>query len=1367
VRLEITAVAGTSTPLFPPTELSIALPTPDGGLGAGSGPEDPGSGAAVSGRAVAQALAGRWPGCSFTISGLPVDGLRVGQAPLIDGAVVRVQAAGAAPPVSPPARAARLPVPAAPAMLAVRSGPGAGATFPLHRGTYRLGRGRCEISIADPTLSRHHGTLTVGECAMTLSAARESSGFDVLRQWRDNPTAGAAPLRGTAAIVAGDVIRCGMTTFAILLGPAAPDTGPGRGAMAPAGLLDPSVLEPLPVAAEVQTGRGRWAMLAAGLLPLVVGIVFAWLTGSWMFLAFAAMGAVTVLVPLLGGSKRRRAFSAAVTVGVARDAARRIAAFPGADELLAEVDAPSPPRPGGGLAVRVGTAVQPAGVVMAPAVPGFCAPPVMGLPVALLLGVGGTTVSGTAGGLRSLLNFVLMQLDAAGVPVVVLGPVPDLPLCARFLPRTTLTGTVSGAMAVIDALCPSEPCKSEQGNPAGEGTPGSTRMARSPEPWANCVLVTVAALPQQFVSARAGLCCLHFAADLHDARASVVLRPRGNEVAGFMGTLEFVPDGVTDLLFDRYARARARCRTSVTGPAPYAPCSVPDPETSTRRLVVRRWIAAANRPLGPVPIGTSGTGTEFFDFSHDGPHLLVGGTTGSGKSEFLRTLVGSLAAAHSPADLEFVLIDFKGGAGLGPLQKLPHTTSLVTDLHGYSMARTLASLRAEIHRRELALGRAEAADCEQFRAGIPVSGVLDGSEMALLLVVVDEFRVLVDKFPDAMAELMRIAAVGRSLGIHLVMATQRPQGAVNADIRANVTSAVCLRVQTTFDSQDVIGSGVAATISVDTPGRAFISRAGARPTQFQSATLRLPGQARREPPRADLVAERLAHPATGGVPTRESSRSSADATGEMADSDVAEVAGKLTAAWRSATGHAARAVVAPELPSEVVLSPAAVASPSTERASYGMSPGAVALGLLDVPEQQVLRTFGWHPEVQSHIACVGPRTGSSAAVALIAGQLAAANFVNEGHRYLYLLDGDGALEPLSSSPWVGSRVTPHRLRTAAHLLARLEETAGSSSASIVVCVSDWGRWVAALRSSPWPWAEDLMDALVRHSRPNLSVVLGGERELLTAPFMAAVPNRLFLPCGATSESRLVWPRIPEFPALPGRAALFGPMNSAASGGPDDIPHIAQLGTVTGATAGEHAVAASSTTPPLKVLDLPENLPLKQLAAAAKRSGTTPGLPLTLVLGLGGDGGDLVTLAVQPGTVVPVLGGPGSGKSTFLSAVHALNATDRDCDAGILWVDDATSLGSGEVLEIGRALAAGTVVLATAPNHLPALSRLPLEWGLRSAEQGILLRPRRAQEGELFGVRLDTTGAEPAGRAVLVDRGRCQWFQFPTRAEDAD
>ena len=220
------------------------------------------------------------------------------------------------------------------------------------------------------------------------------------------------------------------------------------------------------------------------------------------------------------------------------------------------------------------------------------------------------------------------------------------------------------------------------------------------------------------------------------------------------------------------------------------------------------------------------------DLKADGPHFLVAGTTGSGKSEFLRTLAAGLAASHPPDRVNLLFIDFKGGSGLGPLTGLPHCVGMLTDLGAAQVERTLVSLRAEVRRREELLARANAPDLAAYE-----SSPAAGPPVPYLVIVVDEFRILVDEAPGALSELMRIAAIGRSLGIHLIMATQRPQGALNADIRANVTTCIALRVQSGPESFDIMGSGLAAAIPIARPGRAFLIRGAQAPEEFQTATL--------------------------------------------------------------------------------------------------------------------------------------------------------------------------------------------------------------------------------------------------------------------------------------------------------------------------------------------------------------------------------------------------------------------------------------------------------------------------------------------------------------------------------------------------
>ena len=229
----------------------------------------------------------------------------------------------------------------------------------------------------------------------------------------------------------------------------------------------------------------------------------------------------------------------------------------------------------------------------------------------------------------------------------------------------------------------------------------------------------------------------------------------------------------------------------------------------------------SRRDLSCVPAVTS-DGPVTIDLVSDGPHALVAGTTGSGKSELLVSWMLALAAAHAPERLAILLVDFKGGAAFAPLRDLPHVVGTVTDLDGDRAERALVSLRAELRRRERAL-----AD-----AGVRA---IDETELERLVVVIDEFAALLDTHPDLHALLADLAARGRSLGIHLVVCTQRPSGVVRDAVLANIDLRICLRVNNETDSRAVVDTPAAARIAPSSPGRALVRRAGGEPVLAQFA----------------------------------------------------------------------------------------------------------------------------------------------------------------------------------------------------------------------------------------------------------------------------------------------------------------------------------------------------------------------------------------------------------------------------------------------------------------------------------------------------------------------------------------------------
>ena len=231
-----------------------------------------------------------------------------------------------------------------------------------------------------------------------------------------------------------------------------------------------------------------------------------------------------------------------------------------------------------------------------------------------------------------------------------------------------------------------------------------------------------------------------------------------------------------------------------------------------------------------APIGVTESGLLEIDLVRDGPHGLLAGTTGAGKSELLRTLVASLAALRRSRTPQFRAHRLQRRQRLRRLCQSPPRDGLVTDLDAHLGKRALTCLEAELEYRE---HRLRAVGSVRYSC-VPRPGQLD-EPLPRLFIVIDEFAAMAKDMPEFMDALVDIAARGRSLGVHLLLATQRPAGVIKDNIRANTNLRMALRVQDTSDSKDVLGDAASAALPRSKPGRGYVRFGPSELVGFQTA----------------------------------------------------------------------------------------------------------------------------------------------------------------------------------------------------------------------------------------------------------------------------------------------------------------------------------------------------------------------------------------------------------------------------------------------------------------------------------------------------------------------------------------------------
>lgn len=222
-----------------------------------------------------------------------------------------------------------------------------------------------------------------------------------------------------------------------------------------------------------------------------------------------------------------------------------------------------------------------------------------------------------------------------------------------------------------------------------------------------------------------------------------------------------------------------------------------------------------------APIGVNSRGELVYLDIHEkahGPHGLVAGTTGSGKSEFLQSYIAAMSLRYSPDEVAFLIIDFKGGGMASQLKELPHLVGTITNIDGAEIKRSLKSIKAELEKRQKLFDQAKVNHIDKYIRKYKEHQL--SIALPHLVMIVDEFAELKAAQPDFMNELISAARIGRSLGIHLILATQKPAGQVNEQIWSNSRFRLCFKVQTKEDSNEMLRSPLAAEIRE--PGRGYL-----------------------------------------------------------------------------------------------------------------------------------------------------------------------------------------------------------------------------------------------------------------------------------------------------------------------------------------------------------------------------------------------------------------------------------------------------------------------------------------------------------------------------------------------------------------
>ena len=827
--------------------------------------------------------------------------------------------------------------------------------------------------------------------------------------------------------------------------------------------------------------------------------------------------------------------------------------------------------------------------------------------------------------------------------------------------------------------------------------------------------------------------------------------------------------------------------------------------------VLQRWSAQRYASDIRCYLGVSSGGSLNIGLSEHGPHWLLGGTTGAGKSQLLRSLVLSAALRYPPERLGLILVDFKGSAGLGPLAQLPHALSVLSNFDVSAVERALEFLRADIHRREVDLQALGVNSYRDYLASCQAAGTTP--RYPELLIVVDEFRMLIDSMPDAMAELMRIATIGRSLGLHLVLATQRPQGAISQDIRANIATSICMRVASAQDSYNLLEHESAAYISAAHPGAGYVRLPDGRSLPFRAPLVdAVPSSSDARPVQVLGLEE-------GGW--RELTATSVvQKAGGNEDELLIRSAQQIRALYereyapknlqKNAAVQDEYCPIPPELPESTPLP--VLEAPVSEPVAYGIDPAATSqehvepntapegylLGELEIARYGVRRPISWSG--QQALALLAQ---SAERAPMLYGLLTQAFAARTP---VVLLTSDGALYR-DLEPYAGAFESLVGAQELSHLRFCLEELrtpnlwGAEATARPLIVVDGLDSWLEALVRQPD--TENLLyDLLSQGCRRGYSVVFTSAlnpRGRFAAAAHSTLLSRRFLDADLMRSTSKDYPTPAQShycvegainEELIGDQPLSASILSPCVAGFQELVQVLR-GNATSASSG------SNTRPGTLLKQFPEyyRMPSTEYVTAAHAACNPQGAKLLVAF----DRRQMpVWLSAPAGAVVPVQGSRSAGKSILLESIAQLNP---QLDTLVLegsggTTDSGGASGEPPSVERTRALLdsvknpARTLVLIDDLQYLqPAVQQLLLErrgeframlvtytpWPRRASSpllaalmgcsRALLLAPASLADADMCTVTalpLDrfTQGEQPAGRLVVVDGASVCAAQVP-------